>query len=96
MESTPSTSKRVKTKAVRSGGRLEGLFSGDNDLIERYRYETSIKKINNPKVVCFDCDLAGDSIVEGLATSISVFRDNVPNTSQEAPSELAKHNKRRL
>ena len=54
MESTPPTSKRVKSRAVRSGGRLEGWFSGDNDLIERYRYETSIKKINNPKVVCFD------------------------------------------
>jgi len=54
MESTPPTSKRVKTRAVRSGGRLEGWFSGDNDLIEKYRYETSIKKINNPKLVCFD------------------------------------------
>ena len=54
MDSTPPTSKRVKTRAVRSGGRLEGWFSGDNDLIEKYRYETSIKKINNPKVVCFD------------------------------------------
>jgi len=54
MESTPPTSKRVKTRAVRSGGRLEGWFSGDNDLIEKYRYETSIKKINNLKVVCFD------------------------------------------
>ena len=50
MESTPPTSKRVKTRAVRSGGRLEGWFSGDNDLIEKYRYETSLKKINNPKV----------------------------------------------
>ena len=54
MESTPPTSKRVQTKAVRSGGRLEGWCSGDNDLIEKYRYETSIKKINSPKVVCFD------------------------------------------
>ena len=54
MESTPLTSKRVKTRAVRSGGRLEGWFSSDNDLIERYRFETSTKVINNPKVVCFD------------------------------------------
>jgi len=54
MESTPPTSKRVKSRVVRSGGRLEGWFSGDNYLIEKYRYETSIKKINNPKVVCFD------------------------------------------
>jgi len=45
---------RDKTRAVRSGGRLEGWFSGDNDLIERYRFETSTKVINNPKVVSFD------------------------------------------
>jgi len=54
MESTPPTSKRVKTRAVRSGGRLEGWFFEDNDLIERYRFETSTKVINNPKVVSFD------------------------------------------
>jgi len=54
MESTPPTSKRVKTRAVRSGGRLEGWFSGDNELIERYRFKTSTKVINNPKVVSFD------------------------------------------
>jgi len=54
MESTPSTSKRVKTRAIRSGGRLEGWFSGDNDLIEMYRFETSTKVINNPKVVSVD------------------------------------------
>ena len=54
MESTPPTSKRIKTRAVRSVGRLEGWFSGDNELIERYRFETSTKVINNPKVVSFD------------------------------------------
>jgi len=54
MESTPPTSKRVKTREVRFGGRLEGWFSGDNDLIERYRFETSTKVINNPIVVSFD------------------------------------------
>jgi len=54
MDSTPPTSRRVKTRAVRSRGRLEGWFSGDNDLIEKYRFETSTKVINNPKVVCFD------------------------------------------
>jgi len=54
MESTPPASKRIKTRAVRSGGRLEGWFSGDNELIERYRFETSTKVINNPKVVSFD------------------------------------------
>ena len=54
MESTPPTSKRIKTRAVRSGGRLEGWFSGDNELIKRYHFETSTKVINNPKVVSFD------------------------------------------
>jgi len=54
MESTPPTSKKVKTRAVRFGGRLEGWFSRDNDLIERYRFETSTKVINIPKVVSFD------------------------------------------
>jgi len=38
---------------VRSGGRLEGWFLGDNELIERYRFETSRKVINNPKFVSF-------------------------------------------
>ena len=54
MNSTTPTSKRIKTRVVRSGGRLEGWFSGDNELIERYRFETSTKVINNPKVVSFD------------------------------------------
>ena len=54
MESTPPTTKRVKTRAVRSGGRLESWFSSDTELIEKYRYETSFEKINNPKVVCFN------------------------------------------
>jgi len=54
MDSTPPTSKRINTRAIRSGGRLEGWFSEDNELIERYRFETSTKVINNPKVVSFD------------------------------------------
>jgi len=54
MDSTPPTSKRIKTRVVRSGGRLEGWFSGDNELIWRYRFETCTKVINNPKVVSFD------------------------------------------
>jgi len=54
MESTPPTSKTIKTRPVRLGGRLEGWFSGDNELIERYRFETSTKVINIPKVVSFD------------------------------------------
>jgi len=54
MESTPPTSKRIKKRAVRSGGILWGWFSGDNELIEKYRFETSTKVIKNPKVVSFD------------------------------------------
>ena len=54
MDSTLPTSKRIKTRVVRSGERLEGWFSGDNELIERYHFETSTKVINNPKVVSFD------------------------------------------
>jgi len=54
MDSTSPTSKRIKTRVVRSVGRLEGWFLGDNELIERYRFETSTKVINNPKVVSFD------------------------------------------
>jgi len=38
---------------VTSGGRLEGWFSGDNELIEKYRFETIRKVINNSKVVSF-------------------------------------------
>jgi len=53
MDSTPPTSKRFKTRVVRSGQHLEGWFSGDNELIEKYRFETSRKVINNPKVDSF-------------------------------------------
>ena len=45
--------KRIKIRVVRKGGRLEGWFSGDNELIEKYRFGTSKKVINNPKVVSF-------------------------------------------
>jgi len=54
MDSSPPTSKRIKTRVVRSRGCLEGWFSGDNELIEKYRFETSRKVINYPKVVSFD------------------------------------------
>jgi len=54
MDSTPPTSKSIKSRVVRLGGCLEGWFLGDNELIEKYRFETSRKVINNPKVVSFD------------------------------------------
>jgi len=53
MDSTPPSSERIKTIVLRSGGRLEGWFLGDNELIEKYRFETSRKVINNPKVLSF-------------------------------------------
>jgi len=34
MAGTPPSTKRMKTRAVRSGGKLEGWFSGDSELID--------------------------------------------------------------
>ncbi|KAK7373096.1 hypothetical protein VNO80_06493 [Phaseolus coccineus] len=35
MDSTPPSSKRIKTRAVRRGGRLEAWFSGEDEKIEK-------------------------------------------------------------
>jgi len=53
MASTSPSSKRIKTKAVRSGGKLEGWFSGELELIEKYLHEASRKIVNTPKLVSF-------------------------------------------
>jgi len=53
MASTPPSSKRIKTRAVRSGGKLEGWFSGESELIEKYLHETCRKIVNTPKFVSF-------------------------------------------
>ena len=53
MDFSPPSSKRIKTRVVRTEWRFEGWFSEDNELIEKYRFETSRKVINNPKVVSF-------------------------------------------
>jgi len=53
MASTPPSYKRMKTRAVRSGGKLEGWFSGESKLIEKYLHETSRKIINTPKLISF-------------------------------------------
>jgi len=50
MDSTPPTSKRIKNRVVRSGEHLEGWFSGDNELIEKHRFETSRKVIKIQKL----------------------------------------------
>jgi len=53
MASTPPSSKRMKTRAVRSGGKLEGWFSRESELIDKYLHETSRKIVNTLKVVFF-------------------------------------------
>jgi len=53
MALTPPSSKRMKTKVVRSGGKLEDWFSGESELIYKYLHETSRKIINTPKLVSF-------------------------------------------
>jgi len=54
MDSTPPSSKRMKTRGVKRGGRLEGWFSRKDEKIEKYLHETSRKMINNPKLVTFN------------------------------------------
>jgi len=54
MEPTPPSSKRIKTRAVRRGGRIEAWFSGEDEKIEKYIHETSMKAINNPKLISFN------------------------------------------
>jgi len=54
MNSTPSSSKRMKTRGVKRGRRLEKWFSGESEKIERYLHETSRKITNNPKLISFN------------------------------------------
>jgi len=49
MDSTPPTSKRMKTRVVGKGGRLENWFSGEGEQIQKYLHETS-RKVIKPKV----------------------------------------------
>jgi len=35
-DSTPFSSKRMKTRGIKRGGRLEGWFSGEDGKIEKY------------------------------------------------------------
>jgi len=53
MAATPPSSKRMKTRAVRSGEKLEGWFSRESELIDKYLHETSRKIVNTPKLVSF-------------------------------------------
>ena len=53
MDSTPPSSKRMKTRDVKRGGRLESLFVGEDEKIEKFLHETNRKTINNPKLISF-------------------------------------------
>jgi len=53
MARTPPCAKRMKTRAVRSGGKIEGWFSGESEHINKFLLETSRKTINTPKLVSF-------------------------------------------
>jgi len=53
MAGTPPSAKRMKTRIVRSGGKLEGWFSGESELINKYLHETSRKSVNTLKLVSF-------------------------------------------
>jgi len=53
MDSTPPSSKRMKTCGVKRGGRLESWFAGEDENIENFLHETSRKAINNPKLISF-------------------------------------------
>jgi len=53
MVGTPPFAKRMKSRGVKSSGKLEGRFAGDTNLINKYLLETSRKNLNTPKVVSF-------------------------------------------
>jgi len=53
MAATPPSAKRMKTRAVRSCGKLEGWFSGESELINKYLHVTIRKIVNTPKLVSF-------------------------------------------
>ena len=53
MGSTPPLSKRMNTRAISCGGKLESWFSGEFELIEQFLHETSRKIVKTPKFVSF-------------------------------------------
>jgi len=46
MVGTPPSAKRMKTRAVRNGGKIEGWFSGESEQINKFLLETSIGKLS--------------------------------------------------
>jgi len=53
MVGSPPSAKRMKSRGVKSSGKLEGWFAGDTNLINKYLLEISRKNVNTPKVVSF-------------------------------------------
>jgi len=51
MDSTPPSTKRMKTYGIKRGGRLERWFSGEDD---KYLHEASRKVVKNPKLISFN------------------------------------------
>jgi len=51
--SSPSP-KTKKTRATKRVGHLENWFSGDDEKIEMFLYESSQKAINNPKLIFYN------------------------------------------
>jgi len=53
MAGTPPSAKRMKSRAMKTGGKIEGWFSGETKVINKYLLETSRKNVNPPKIVSF-------------------------------------------
>jgi len=53
MSGTPPSAKRMKSRGVKSSGKLEGWFAGNTNLIKKFLLETNRKNVNTPKVVYF-------------------------------------------
>jgi len=53
MVGSPPSAKRIKSRGVKSSGKLEGWFAGDANLINKYLQKTSRKNVNTTKVVSF-------------------------------------------
>jgi len=56
MVGTPPSAKRMKSRGVKSTGKLEGWFSGDATLINKYLLEISRKNVNTQKNGLFHLD----------------------------------------
>ena len=53
MVGTPPSVKRMKSRGVKSSGKLEGWLASDTNLINKYLLDTCRNNVNTPKVVSF-------------------------------------------